>query len=549
MTRQQVGQMNQQSKGQTPVVSGILQRAALRSVADKEVEPTEEVESGTPRESGFQHDFSQVPIHTDTSPVIQAKLKIGALRDKYEQEADAVAQTVVEQINAPATGEPVQRESESEGKERSHLLPPSPHAQISVSSLVMRQSPGGVGEGASVTQDVEQGIQQARGGGQSLDEGIREPMEQAFGADFSGVRVHTDDQSHKLNQSIQARAFTTGQDIFFRQGEFNPGHRSGQELIAHELTHVVQQNSSAVQRKPKLFTQVNKRSTQHGLQRQVAPRVAPPPTPRATRTIDGSAASISWIHPSSPAGSMSLVGVPDSPPPGTITESFVTGSSGFRFSNYLHAYVNTNDSRTISGSGLYPNSNIYTSPSQFGLPSQRFSTQRSQRTITNSSGLQGVEFQQLVGARTVSAGIAGGRVGAGVGAGVGIGAGIWGGAKAGAAIGTVFGPGIGTAIGTGIGAIGGGIAGYFAGSAVGTRTANAVTNFPPIWTETKLTLMADGTKDFRLLRHSLFPSNYFYSDLTQTSSYIALAAEQTAWENSGWGGGNPWGISRPTFTP
>jgi hypothetical protein len=66
-------------------------------------------------------------------------------------------------------------------------------------------------------------------------------MGQAMGADFSGVKVHTDAQSDQLNQSIQAKAFTTGQDVFFRQGEYNPGSRGGQELIAHELTHVVQQ--------------------------------------------------------------------------------------------------------------------------------------------------------------------------------------------------------------------------------------------------------------------------------------------------------------------
>ena len=70
-----------------------------------------------------------------------------------------------------------------------------------------------------------------------------------MGADFSGVRVHTDTQSDQLNRSIQAKAFTTGQDVFFRSGEYNPGSKGGQELIAHELTHVVQQNGSTVQKK------------------------------------------------------------------------------------------------------------------------------------------------------------------------------------------------------------------------------------------------------------------------------------------------------------
>jgi hypothetical protein len=100
--------------------------------------------------------------------------------------------------------------------------------------------------------DLEASIQQAQGSGQPLADSIRQPMEQAFGADFSNVKVHTDTQSDQLNQSIQARAFTTGQDVFFRQGEYNPGSRGGQELLAHELTHVVQQSGGLVQRAAQL---------------------------------------------------------------------------------------------------------------------------------------------------------------------------------------------------------------------------------------------------------------------------------------------------------
>ena len=102
--------------------------------------------------------------------------------------------------------------------------------------------------GGEVETAVEENIQQARGSGQTMPEQIRGSMEQAFGADFSGVKIHTDGQADNLNQSLQARAFTTGRDIFFRQGEFNPGSSNGQELLAHELTHVVQQNGTAVQK-------------------------------------------------------------------------------------------------------------------------------------------------------------------------------------------------------------------------------------------------------------------------------------------------------------
>jgi hypothetical protein len=74
-------------------------------------------------------------------------------------------------------------------------------------------------------------------------------MESAFGADFGGVRVHTDAQADGLNRLLNARAFTTGHDIFFRRGEYSPGSSTGRELLAHELTHVVQQGSAGIQGK------------------------------------------------------------------------------------------------------------------------------------------------------------------------------------------------------------------------------------------------------------------------------------------------------------
>lgn len=106
----------------------------------------------------------------------------------------------------------------------------------------------GAGE-AEAAPEVEQSIQQARGGGHGIDSRVRGQMESAFGADFGNVRLHTDTQADTLNRELNARAFTTGQDIFFRQDAYNPGNSSGRELIAHELTHVVQQNGDKVQRK------------------------------------------------------------------------------------------------------------------------------------------------------------------------------------------------------------------------------------------------------------------------------------------------------------
>jgi uncharacterized protein DUF4157 len=98
--------------------------------------------------------------------------------------------------------------------------------------------------------DVERAIESTRGGGQSLDRGVQSQMGGALSGDFSGVRVHTDAHADGLNQSLQAKAFTVGQDIYFRQGAYQPGSSTGRELLAHELTHVMQQNPRTVQAKP-----------------------------------------------------------------------------------------------------------------------------------------------------------------------------------------------------------------------------------------------------------------------------------------------------------
>jgi hypothetical protein len=84
-------------------------------------------------------------------------------------------------------------------------------------------------------------IERARGGGEPLPEQTRAQMETTLGTDLGGVRIHADSTSDALSRSLGAEAFTTGTDVFFRQGAYQPGGQAGQELLAHELTHVVQQ--------------------------------------------------------------------------------------------------------------------------------------------------------------------------------------------------------------------------------------------------------------------------------------------------------------------
>ena len=91
---------------------------------------------------------------------------------------------------------------------------------------------------------VEQKISSTKGKGNSLPESTRSGMEENFGADFSNVKVHTDSSAVQMSKDLHAQAFTHGSDIYFNSGKYNTGSTSGQHLLAHELTHVVQQGSA-----------------------------------------------------------------------------------------------------------------------------------------------------------------------------------------------------------------------------------------------------------------------------------------------------------------
>ena len=100
--------------------------------------------------------------------------------------------------------------------------------------------------GAELDAETTSRIDRARGDGHPLDRSVQGEMSQAMGHDLSGVRAHTSREADSLSRRLGAKAFTTGQDIFFRQDAYDPQSTSGQELIAHELTHVVQQGTGTV---------------------------------------------------------------------------------------------------------------------------------------------------------------------------------------------------------------------------------------------------------------------------------------------------------------
>ena len=186
------------------------------------------------------------------SPFIQAKLQISAPEDESEQEADRVADNVMRmpegEIVAPKAKAPVPvavREDDEE--EKSLVQRTCDKCEEESEEMVQRES-GTHAATPKVTNSVAADIHAMNGGGSPLPATTRAFFEPRFGADFSDVRVHTDSRAAETAGSIQASAFTVGQHIAFGEGRYEPHSHAGRELLAHELTHVVQQNGSQVQR-------------------------------------------------------------------------------------------------------------------------------------------------------------------------------------------------------------------------------------------------------------------------------------------------------------
>ncbi|MCP4341224.1 MAG: DUF4157 domain-containing protein [Desulfobulbaceae bacterium] len=195
---------------------------------------------------------------------VQTKLKIGAPNDQYEQEADQVADQV---MSAPLKHKCATCTDDDQIEEEESLVQPKvetgetlrrtpatnsetldvPQVKISTPEGVLQpKSRGQVTP--TITTNTAKAIQSLRGKGQSLSGAEQNFFEPRFGADFGDVKVHSGDQAASLARSINARAFTLRQDVFFGAGEYSPNTYSGRKLLAHELTHVVQQNKRSVLR-------------------------------------------------------------------------------------------------------------------------------------------------------------------------------------------------------------------------------------------------------------------------------------------------------------
>lgn len=204
----------------------------------------------------------QQPAAASHAHGVQTKLKVGQPNDRYEREADTMADRIIQLPKSPTT-----TESPSETAQQIHRssLPSTssthqagaPAVQADFESneqesiqpkrAHLHDAPGlqasSDGE-LTTTQGFSDQLSSHSGNGSPLPSDLQGKMEGQMGADLSGVRTHTDSQAAQLSQNLGAKAFTHGSDIYFNEGQYNPSSSEGQHLIAHETTHTVQQGAA-----------------------------------------------------------------------------------------------------------------------------------------------------------------------------------------------------------------------------------------------------------------------------------------------------------------
>jgi hypothetical protein len=197
---------------------------------------------------------------------IQTKLSIGQPNDHFEREADHMADQVVQRLSTPEALQakplgsvtPIRKkpifESEAESPEENvHRKEISPEdnniqrcAACEQEEKQIQKKPDASAQ-QSASPQIESGLNASKGSGAPLPDQTRGKMESSFGADFSKVKIHDNSSAAQMNKNLNAQAFTHGNDIYFNKGKYDTNSKGGQHLLAHELTHVVQQSKDKTQ--------------------------------------------------------------------------------------------------------------------------------------------------------------------------------------------------------------------------------------------------------------------------------------------------------------
>jgi Domain of unknown function (DUF4157) len=200
---------------------------------------TKEEAATAERSARFGHDFSRIPIHSperSKGGMVQPKLAIGQQGDRFEQEADRVAEAVMRMPGLALTS----------GEMASPPIPPfriqracAPGAK---DEPLRRKADEGAAEQPSAPPIVHEVL---RSSGRPIDDATRATFEPRLGFDFSKIRIYADERAAESARSVGALAYTVGPNVVFGRGQYQPHTEAGQKLLAHELAHVVQQQGGA----------------------------------------------------------------------------------------------------------------------------------------------------------------------------------------------------------------------------------------------------------------------------------------------------------------
>ncbi|MBN2005843.1 MAG: DUF4157 domain-containing protein [Anaerolineae bacterium] len=176
---------------------------------------------------------------------IQTQMSVSQPGDAFELEADRVADEVM-RMPAQATPPPLPPNDGDANDDHGNQGNSLPGAVFRLRNAItpLAQRAGGNDADRGISPQVEGQVAGLRGGGAPLPQSERDFFEPRLGADLSQVRVHTGSVAVQTSRDLNARAYTVGSDIAFNAGEYQPGSSAGRRLMAHELTHVIQQTGA-----------------------------------------------------------------------------------------------------------------------------------------------------------------------------------------------------------------------------------------------------------------------------------------------------------------
>jgi Domain of unknown function (DUF4157) len=217
----------------------------MRATAEKSATTTSSTISRSAAKPFFspanQNSSSFFPAANQAPPAIQMKMEVNKPGDRFEQEADSMANKVMRMPSPLSESSSIP----AAGNSATILRMPSSDDVKATKKDEEKLQREATGNATPIpTSAVQSSIQGKMAGGEPLGADIRRKMESRFNADFSKVRIHSDSESHNLNNQLAARAFTHQNHIFFSGSLYQPGTSAGQQLLAHELTHTIQQGHS-----------------------------------------------------------------------------------------------------------------------------------------------------------------------------------------------------------------------------------------------------------------------------------------------------------------